>query len=48
MQNFSLLKRLGKASKPILLKRGLSATIREFLNVGGVYRFARKPTGYFM
>ncbi len=31
MQNFSLLKRLGKASKPILLKRGLSATIREFL-----------------
>ena len=31
MQNFSLLKELGKANKPILLKRGLSATIREFL-----------------
>jgi 3-deoxy-7-phosphoheptulonate synthase len=31
MQNFSLLKRVGKASKPVLLKRGLSATIREFL-----------------
>ncbi len=31
MQNFALLKRLGKASKPVLLKRGLSATIREFL-----------------
>jgi len=31
MQNFSLLKRVGKTSKVILLKRGLSATIREFL-----------------
>jgi 3-deoxy-7-phosphoheptulonate synthase len=31
MQNFALLKRVGKTSKVILLKRGLSATIREFL-----------------
>ncbi len=31
MQNFALLKRLGKAAKPVLLKRGLSATIKEFL-----------------
>ena len=31
MQNFSLLKRAGKGSKPILLKRGLSATIDEWL-----------------
>ncbi|MGL5801724.1 MAG: 3-deoxy-7-phosphoheptulonate synthase [Cetobacterium sp.] len=31
MQNFSLLKELGKTNKPILLKRGLSATIKEFL-----------------
>jgi 3-deoxy-7-phosphoheptulonate synthase len=31
MQNFSLLKRAGKSSKPILLKRGMSATIDEFL-----------------
>ncbi len=31
MQNFSLLKRLGKLDKPILLKRGLSATIEEWL-----------------
>ena len=31
MQNFSLLKALGKCGKPILLKRGLSATMREFL-----------------
>jgi 3-deoxy-7-phosphoheptulonate synthase len=31
MQNYSLLKRAGKSSKPILLKRGISATIDEFL-----------------
>lgn len=31
MQNFHLLKALGKATKPILLKRGLSATIEEWL-----------------
>jgi 3-deoxy-7-phosphoheptulonate synthase len=31
MQNFALLKRLGKSRKPVLLKRGLSATIKEFL-----------------
>ena len=31
MQNFSLLKYAGKTRKPILLKRGLSATLDEFL-----------------
>ena len=31
MQNFSLLKSLGEVRKPILLKRGLSATIEEWL-----------------
>lgn len=31
MQNFDLLKQLGKTNKPILLKRGLSATIEEWL-----------------
>lgn len=31
MQNFELLKELGKIDKPILLKRGLAATIEEFL-----------------
>ena len=31
MQNFELLKELGKTRKPILLKRGLSATIEEWL-----------------
>ena len=31
MQNFTLLKELGKTNVPILLKRGLSATIEEWL-----------------
>ena len=31
MQNFSLLKRAGRAKKPVLLKRGISATLDEFL-----------------
>ncbi len=31
MQNFELLKELGKINKPILLKRGLANTIKEFL-----------------
>ncbi len=31
MQNFELLKELGKIDKPILLKRGLSSTIEEWL-----------------
>ena len=31
MQNFNLLKELGKVSKPVLLKRGISATIEELL-----------------
>ncbi len=32
MQNFDLLKALGKTNKPILLKRGLAATLDEFIN----------------
>jgi 3-deoxy-7-phosphoheptulonate synthase len=31
MQNFSLLKRAGRSKKPVLLKRGMSATLDEFL-----------------
>ncbi len=31
MQNFSLLKRAGRMRKPVLLKRGMSATLEEFL-----------------
>lgn len=31
MQNFSLLRRAGQARKPVLLKRGMSSTLEEFL-----------------
>jgi len=31
MHNFALLKELGKMDKPVLLKRGMSATVKEFL-----------------
>ncbi|HLI30107.1 MAG TPA: 3-deoxy-7-phosphoheptulonate synthase [Terriglobia bacterium] len=31
MQNFSLLKRVGRSAKPVLLKRGMSATLEELL-----------------
>jgi 3-deoxy-7-phosphoheptulonate synthase len=31
MQNFALLKALGKANRPVMLKRGLSSTIKELL-----------------
>ncbi|MBP5568052.1 MAG: 3-deoxy-7-phosphoheptulonate synthase [Treponema sp.] len=31
MQNFDLLKEMGKVQKPILLKRGMAATVKEFL-----------------
>jgi len=31
MQNFALLKRVGRARKPVLLKRGMSATLEEWL-----------------
>lgn len=32
MQNFQLLKEVGKTKKPVLLKRGLASTIEEWLN----------------
>src|SRR4029079_17054743 len=31
MQNFSLLRELGRSRKPVMLKRGISATIEEWL-----------------
>lgn len=31
MQNFSLLRRVGASTKPVMLKRGMSATLEEFL-----------------
>ena len=44
MQNFSLLKRVGQTRKPVLLKRGMSATLEdwlmaaEYIMAGGNYR----------
>ena len=32
MQNYSLLRRVGRAKKPVILKRGLAASVDEFLN----------------
>ena len=32
MQNFSLLKEVGRAAKPVLLKRGMYSTLKEWLN----------------
>ena len=43
MQNFMLLKELGRSNKPILLKRGLSATMEEFL-MAAEYIFAGGKT----
>ena len=31
MQNFALLSELGRVQRPVLLKRGLSATVKELL-----------------
>src|SRR5690625_3468811 len=40
MQNFELLKKAGEVDKPVILKRGLSATISEFIN-GAEYIISR-------
>ena len=42
MQNFDLLKELGKTNKPILLKRGLSGTIEELAHERGVHHGRRQ------
>jgi len=34
MQNFDLLKRVGRSSRPVILKRGYFATVEEFLRAG--------------
>lgn len=47
MQNFMLLKELGRSQKPILLKRGLSATIEEFL-MAAEYIFAGGNTNIIL
>jgi 3-deoxy-7-phosphoheptulonate synthase len=43
MQNYDLLKRLGEVSNPILLKRGLSATIDEFLLAAEYILYSGNP-----
>ena len=43
MQNFELLKEAGKSGLPILLKRGLSATIDEWLNAAEYIMSAGNP-----
>lgn len=43
MQNFKLLKTLGKFGKPVLLKRGPAATIREFLLAAEYIMYAGNP-----
>ncbi|MBK9259660.1 MAG: 3-deoxy-7-phosphoheptulonate synthase [Polyangiaceae bacterium] len=44
MQNFSLLKAIGKTGKPVLLKRGMSSTIDEWL-LAGEYLLAHGTKG---
>ncbi len=43
MQNFGLLKEVGKCGKPVLLKRGLAATIDEWLNAAEYIMNAGNP-----
>lgn len=43
MQNFGLLKEVGRAGKPVLLKRGLAATIDEWLNAAEYIIHAGNP-----
>ncbi len=43
MQNFGLLKEIGKCNRPVLLKRGLAATIDEWLNAAEYIMNAGNP-----
>ena len=43
MQNFALLKTLGKCGRPVLLKRGMSSTVKELLMSRRIRRRARQP-----
>ena len=42
MQNFELLKELGKVNKPILLKRGLANTLQEAADERGIHHGGRQ------
>ena len=43
MQNYPLLKKVGKASRPVLLKRGMSSTIEEWLGSAEYVLFEGNP-----
>lgn len=43
MQNFTLLKEVGKVSKPVLLKRGMYSTLKEWLNCAEYILAAGNP-----
>jgi 3-deoxy-7-phosphoheptulonate synthase len=43
MQNFELLKELGKLRKPVMLKRGMSSTIEEWLMAAEYIMYAGNP-----
>ncbi len=45
MQNFDLLKEVGKTRIPVLLKRGMSATVKDLLMSAGVRPGAGEPPG---
>ncbi len=47
MQNFNLLSRVGETTKPVLLKRGMSATLEEFL-LAAEYIMARGNTNVIL
>src|SRR5947209_19910013 len=43
MQNFDLLREVGQARKPVLLKRGMSATVKDLLMSAGYILAAGNP-----
>ena len=47
MQNFGLLKEVGRCGKPVLLKRGLAATLDEWLNAAEYIMSAGNPNVVF-
>lgn len=47
MQNFKLLKAVGKSNRPVMLKRGLSATMDEWLNAAEYIMSAGNPNVIF-
>ena len=48
MQNFVLLTEVGKSHRPVLLKRGMSATINDLADVRRIHPVAGQPQRHFM